>query len=96
MAGWLDIAHIVLYALMISYCFWNYASSKKKVFGSFGLGFVFLLLSDFLWVFAIIPWLDAVVVLYNYIRLGLFAAFALSVLYGLESLRANSKKAKEP
>jgi len=72
--------------MVISYCFMIYVSSGKKPFLLCGLGFTCLLISEFVWVFAVIPGLSGILGVYSYIRLGLYAAFILLVLRALQLL----------
>lgn len=89
MLSWFDIAYATLNIFIIFYCSKKYFSSKKKPFQLFGLGFTFLIVSDFIWVFTVIPWLNIALTLYAYIRLGLYAVFILLVLRALNLFDSN-------
>ncbi|NIO38525.1 hypothetical protein GTO27_12635 [Candidatus Bathyarchaeota archaeon] len=89
MINWFDIAYAVLNLIVISYCFKIYSSSRKKPFLLCGLGFTCLLSSEFVWVLAVIPRLSGILGLYNYIRLGLYAAFILLIVRALQLLTAH-------
>jgi hypothetical protein len=91
--SWFDIAYLILDILIISYCFKSYFSSKRRLFQLFGLAFSFLTVSEFLWAFTFIPWLDSLLSLYAYIRLGLYTIFTLLVLRALQPL---DKKPEAP
>jgi len=82
--SWFDIAYAALNIFIILYSFKNYFASKKRPFQLFGLGFICLMISDFIWAFILIPWLNSVLILYGYIRLGLYAAFILFILRALQ------------
>lgn len=84
MLSWFDIAYAALNIIAIFYCFREYLSSRKKPFQVFGLGFTCLLISDFLWVLAVFPGLSGILVVYGYIRLGLYAAFILLFIHALQ------------
>ena len=86
MISWFDIAYAILNLIVISYCFTIYFSSGKKPFLLFGLGFTCLIISEFMWVFAVFPGLNGILGVYSYIRLGLYAAFILLVLRALQRL----------
>ncbi|MDH5450964.1 MAG: hypothetical protein OEX77_08725 [Candidatus Bathyarchaeota archaeon] len=93
MISWFDIAYATLEIIVIVYCFQKYLSSKKKPFQLLGLGFTCLTISDFLWVFTVLPWLTGILVLYGYIRLGLYAVFVFLAIRALQMLNSgNSKK----
>lgn len=89
MLSWFDVAYAVLNIIMISYCFKKYFALRKKLFKLFGLGFVSLIISDFLWLFALIPWLSSLLIIYSYMRLGLYAVFILFVLRALQLSDSN-------
>ena len=91
MLSWFDIAYVTLNIFVVFYCFKNYFSSKKRPFQLFGLGFTSLIISDFVWAFAVIPWLDSIMPLYGYIRLGLYAAFILFILRALQLFDSSSQ-----
>jgi hypothetical protein len=96
MFSWFDIAYATLDILVVFYCFKNYFSSKKRAFQLFGLGFTSLIISDFVWAFAVIPWLDSLMPLWGYVRLGLYASFIVLILRALQlsdsSSQANTKQ----
>jgi len=82
--SWFDIAYSALNIIAIFYCFREYSSSRKKPFQVFGLGFTCLLISDFIWILAVIPGLNVILVVYGYLRLGLYAAFTLLFIHALQ------------
>ncbi|MDH5779869.1 MAG: hypothetical protein OEZ29_04660 [Candidatus Bathyarchaeota archaeon] len=89
MISWFDIAYAVLNLIVIAYCVMSYVSSGKKPFLLWGLGFTCLMISEFMWVFAVIPGLNGILGVYSYIRLGLFAAFILLILRALQQLTSH-------
>lgn len=85
MVDWFDIAYATLNILVTIYCFRKYLSSKKKPFKLFGIGFTCLAISGFISMFAVFPWLNSIgIVLYGYIRLGLYAVFTIVVIKALQ------------
>gem|GEM_PF-2453890 len=84
MFSWFDIAYATLKIVVIFYCFKEYLSSGKKPFQLFGLGFTCLIISDFVWVLAVFPGLNGILVVYSYIRFGLYVAFTLLILRALQ------------
>ena len=86
MISWFDIAYAILNLIVISYCFRIYLSSRKKPFLLCGLGFTCLIISESVWVFAVIPGLNGILGAYSYIRLGLYAVFILLVIRTLQLL----------
>lgn len=85
MVDWFDIAYATLNILVTIYCFRKYLSSKKKPFKLFGIGFTCLAISVFISMFAVFPWLNSIgIVLYGYIRLGLYAVFTIVVIKALQ------------
>jgi hypothetical protein len=88
---WLEIAYLTSTLIMIIYCFRSYFLFKKNSFRLFGLGFTFLLISSFLWMFTIIPGLNEVTAVFSYIRLGLYTAFVLLTLRAMQLLNPDSK-----
>lgn len=86
MIGWFDVAYATLKLIVIVYCFREYLSSRKKTFQLFSLGFTCLIISDFVWVFAVLPWLNSLLAVYGYIRFGLYAAFTLLIIRALQLL----------
>lgn len=84
MISWFDIAYAALNIIVIFYCFREYLSSGKKPFQLLGLGFTCLIISDFLWVSAVFPGLNGILVVYGYIRFGLYAAFILLILRAIQ------------
>ena len=92
MISWFDIAYAVLGALVVFYCFKNYFSSRKKPFLLCGLGFTCLIISDLMWVFAVFPWLNGILVVYGYIRFGLYTAFILLVVRALQLFSSENSK----
>ena len=92
MISWFDIAYAILSILVVFYCFKNYFSSRKKPFLLCGLGFTCLLISDFVWVFAVFPGLAGMLVVYGYIRFGLYTAFTLLVIRALQLFSSENSK----
>jgi hypothetical protein len=90
--NWLDIAYLTLDLLIAFYCFKKHSISNKKAYQLFGLAFIFLIISDFLWVFAI-PWLSFALILFSYVRLGFYTVFILLILRALQLL---DKKPEAP
>jgi hypothetical protein len=90
--SWFDIAYVTLNIIVIFYCFREYLSSRKKPFQLLSLGFICLIISDFVWVFAVFPGLNGILAVYGYIRLGLYAAFALLVIRALQLFSSESGK----
>ncbi|MDH5460896.1 MAG: hypothetical protein OEZ29_02130 [Candidatus Bathyarchaeota archaeon] len=86
MISWFDIAYAVLDFTIISYCVMSYVSSRKKPFLLCGLGFTCLIISEFVWVFAVFPGPNGILGVYSYIRLGLYTAFILLVIRTLQLL----------
>jgi hypothetical protein len=94
MLNWLDIAYAILDVFIIFRCFKNYFSYRRKLFLSFGLGFIFLTISDFLWVFTTIPLISSIIALYSYIRLVFYALFILLILQAFRYLESKSAQTK--
>lgn len=92
MLDWFDVAYAALNIIVIFYCFKNYFSSRKKPFQLCGLGFTCLIISDFVWVFAVFPRLNDIIAVYGYVRLGLYAAFILLVLHALQLFSSENGK----
>jgi len=91
LVSWFDLAYATFNIVIMIYCFRNYFLSKKMPFLLFGLGFTCLLISDFFWVFTLIPWSQSIVIVYGYVRLGLYTAFIALVLRALQLFNANLK-----
>jgi hypothetical protein len=90
--SWFDIAYATLKIIVIFYCFREYLSSKRKPFQILGLGFTCLLVSDFIWVFGLLPWLNGMLALCGYIRLGLYGIFILLVIRALQLLSSGNSQ----
>ncbi|HEY4674656.1 MAG TPA: hypothetical protein VIH48_01230 [Candidatus Bathyarchaeia archaeon] len=90
MLSWFDVAYAVLNITVIFYCFSKYLSSRRKPFKLFGLGFTCLLISNFIWVLALIPLPNSILALYGYIRLVLYAIFTILIIYALQTLNSSS------
>ena len=92
MISWFDIAYAALNIIMITFCLKQYTSSKKQPFKLFTIGFTFLFIANFVWLFTYIPLLNEITTAYGYVRLALYAAFTISILYALKSLTQENNK----
>jgi len=79
---WFDVGYATLNIVLIFYCFKEYLSTRKRSFQILGLGFICLMISDFVWVLAIFS--SGIPAIYIYIRFGLYAVFTLLVLRALQ------------
>jgi len=89
--SWFDVAYATLNVFMVLYFFKGYLSCKKRAFQLAALGFVCLTISDLLWLFALIPLPNNILVLLGYLRLGLYTAFILSILRAMQLLDLKSR-----
>jgi hypothetical protein len=86
MIGWFDIAYIVLNIMALCYCFKIYSSSKRKPFRLLALGFLCPTTSNLLWILTIYFSIASLLRVYEYLCLGLYAAFLCLTLYALQQL----------
>ena len=95
MISWFDIAYAILDGLLIFYCFENYWTSRRKAFLFLGLGFIILMISDFLWVFGDLFEMGGAFFIYGYVRFVLYAAFVFFIIYSIRIINLDDGKKAE-
>jgi len=90
--SWFDIAYAALNIIMITFCLKQYTSPKKQPFKLLTIGFIFLFIANFVWLFTYIPLLNEITIAYGYVRLALYAAFTISILYALRLFTQENNK----